>query len=484
MSAFCALEAKISNSQLLPLVSEEESFQAMLDRKMLHFLYFSAVLDGDLSSVEPVIAQHPSLVNATAIEIAGEIEIRNDIRPLFIAANRGNIELVNYLISNKVDIDARDESGDSALVYLFANQSAPVADKRFIFELLYASGADIDVSLSENRGSILMHIINAGIYDDKELTALIDKINVSIDAQDKEGYTALDYALGKGLYGSAYALLQKAKQPLSYIFTCKSVSPHSIRPAFEALLAQGADMDQLCPDGKSLFSYMICSGKWSDKQLAIFVDKINVSINAQDEIGFTALDYAMAAGYDECALALVKKTRSNIVDKIGRNVFSHIAIVSKSRKSNPSQSLIIACKEAGWDMNAADEQGRTPIFYALIARDSRLIDEYQLMGANLNMQDIYGKTPFHCYLESLAAAMKQGDSITEKDAILTESLCYFSNIDLQDQDGNTPLHLLLILSKENAELFKLYRFFVSAQARIDLPNKQGKTAFDLRNELP
>lgn len=261
----------------------------------------------------------------------------------------------------------------------------------------------------------------------------------------------------------------------SYLLSGDSISNSDKRSIFEALYKQGLTIDSKGVEGKSLFVNMMNSLCWSDDELFDFVGDVNVSINMQDDTGLTALDYALLHGYEKTAIALLKKIKPTLTGSNGKNMLSNMYLMPLL-----SVDILNACKEAGWDINAADAMGRTPIFYAVEAGDLFAVDNYRrIMQANLNHQDLQGKTALHVFIETLDARFAETTcrkKIYHPDERIINTFGYFANINLQDNDGNTPFHLLFGLKSISHDcLAILSDLFIKAHARIDIANNQGKT---------
>ncbi len=96
-----------------------------------------------------------------------------------------NLDLINILIENNADVNARDNRNWTALMYVANNGSVEVVD------FLIKSGAKINIQ--DNGGqTALMRACMHNKQSDVVKTLIKHGANVKV--KDKDGKTALDYA--------------------------------------------------------------------------------------------------------------------------------------------------------------------------------------------------------------------------------------------------------------------------------------------------
>jgi uncharacterized protein len=127
----------------------------------------------------------PSLLTKGA-----EADARNSagVSPLMLTAREGNSALLE-LLERKVEVDARDSDGNTALLYA-ASRSVGDGQQHAVDALLQA-GADPN---AENRAGATPLMLAARQYQPDAPLALLAK-GARIDARDKNGRTALMYAI-------------------------------------------------------------------------------------------------------------------------------------------------------------------------------------------------------------------------------------------------------------------------------------------------
>jgi ankyrin repeat protein len=112
---------------------------------------------------------------------------------LFDEVKKGNIKVVESLIEDKADVNAKDSSGYTPLHWAVDKKCKEAA------QLLIDNGAD--VSANDNYGWKILHWAkDVGIVD------LLIKHNADVNAKDNSGYTLLHWAAKSG-YGSIVEFL-------------------------------------------------------------------------------------------------------------------------------------------------------------------------------------------------------------------------------------------------------------------------------------
>lgn len=170
----------------------------------------------------------------------------------------------------------------------------------------------------------------------------------------------------------------------------------------------------------------------------------------------------------------------------------HTTVLSISSNTYQIVKMLI---DAGVNINALEECGLTAL--NIMARYSiNNEDIMQLLidkGVDVNLKDISGNTPLHTaiwsyFIDSYFSrysgeellARKYYNSIKAYENCRTGSLSAIellikvADVNLQDEIGNTPLHLLLHF--DEAVIFKLVNSLIAFGADINLKNNNGETA--------
>ena len=134
-----------------------------------------AAQDGEMQTVNVLVAKG---VNVNAKDDTGKTAL------LWVAPARDNPEMVRALIALGADVNVRDNDGETALM-IAASQDNPG-----IVEALLAAGVGIDAANNDGRTALMAAAFRANIEIVKTLLAK----GADLKLKDKQGKTAFDIA--------------------------------------------------------------------------------------------------------------------------------------------------------------------------------------------------------------------------------------------------------------------------------------------------
>ena len=343
-------------------------------------------------------------------------------------------EFKNYIeLTEHLDLNIRDEQNNYLLTY------AILYNKPDIVKLLIKHGARIDITDNEDR-SILYTAIK---YDYQEIIDILleynrDSIGIFLfDIRDRNNLVPIHYAI---LFNNVIALTKLLDA---------GASPNT------------ADKKGYTPLHLSVFmrSYKMCS----------IILKYNVDINARLLSGETALHIA-------CNLQLIDIAILLINNKININAqdYDHEFTALHYSVNLNNKELVALLLNNNADPNIQDIVGNTVIHYAVSENNleclSMIINkEYpESKKVNLNLWNLDGKIPLLIALE-----INPQNLIEYIDLLINDS-----NVNIQDNDGNTCLHYFCIKN-----LWKEYRKEL-IKKRLDafIPNKKNIRPIDTINK--
>lgn len=188
--------------------------------------------------------------------------------PLHLAAARGHLSIVQFLLRAQARVDALDSEGKTPLMKAVEGHHLEVA------RCLLEQRANPDVP-DQNLDTALHLALSTGR---PEMAMLLVQFEADVSARNKEGMSPLYMAVVQHHLDVARILLDKGCQPNAGDNRKKTplmvAAEGGLVALVQLLLARGANA------------------------------------NAADEEGRTALDYARRAGHDECARLLATKTNS------------------------------------------------------------------------------------------------------------------------------------------------------------------------------
>ena len=122
----------------------------------------------------------------------------------------------------------------------------------------------------------------------------------------------------------------------------------------------------------------------------------------------------------------------------------------------------------GADPNARDEDGRTPLFSAVLGGSVALLGLLLESRADVNARDGRGATALHVAAEEVlfeAATLLVGRG---------------ADVNAQDDEGNTPLGRAVFSARGR---YDVVRLLTKSGARDDIPNRAGETPRQLAERL-
>ncbi|CAB0036981.1 unnamed protein product [Trichogramma brassicae] len=126
--------------------------------------------------------------------------------------------------------------------------------------------------------------------------------------------------------------------------------------------------------------------------------------------------------------------------------------------------------ELGQDPNLVGHERGWPPLHSAVTHDSKKVVELLLRnGANPNLADLCGWTPLHCIYFG-KKDQSNNDSLVELFFKINDENHQIVQVDAQDNDGNTPLHLAIKCGKK-----KTIEFLLRRGGDPNLANKNGET---------
>lgn len=329
------------------------------------------------------------------------------------------------------DINIRNEQHNYFLTY------AVTLNQFDVCEALIKKGARIDIT-NKNDESILIPTIEYSYYDILELLLQTNKQSIGVSITDLKD--------------------RNMKIPLHYAIETQNIK------AILLLLKYGSNPNTVEKNGYT--SLHLAVKTQSIEICEIILNHIS-DVNAKYNTGETALHIA-------CNLQLVEIVRLLIKSGATINVhdYSHeITPLHYSVILNNKELIAILIKN-GANPNAQDIYGNTPLYYSILegSFESFLMIVKSTMTKNiinLNIWNMYGETPLHIVLKNATSNLES----------YLEILLEKSNLNLQDNDGNTCLHYMIQLN-----LWKIYKeYLIKKRLDIFALNTKKQSPLDLVN---
>ncbi|XP_046387890.1 serine/threonine-protein phosphatase 6 regulatory ankyrin repeat subunit A-like [Ischnura elegans] len=347
--------------------------------------------------------------------------------PLHCACLGGYVTLASLLLSSKAALNSTNLKGQTPLHVACASTGGQECAKYLI-----NSKANINAQALDGRTPLHMTAIHGRFMRSK---ILIDN-GAIIDSTDRNGLTALHIAALNGHELLCGTLLSSGANPSLRGFRGRTLLHMCCIGGYvqccRRFLQRGVDLNAQDDTGKTPLHIAAYRGKVDCLDLLV---SSGADFRAEDNIRLTPLHYAAAKAHIDCVMALVGVGSSTKAgDSLGRTPLHLTCICDMyDDRIDAIVDTIEYLLEHRADPLAADVNGFTPIHYAATSsNNSKPMD--LLLGALpkhflLDGPDMPRITPLH-----LAAYHNHP-------AILQMLFPYFKNVNIQEENGRTPLAL-------------------------------------------
>ncbi|CAB0030324.1 unnamed protein product [Trichogramma brassicae] len=319
----------------------------------------------------------------------------------------------------KVQIDARSKSGDTALHLALRN------GKNKVSEWLLRRG--IDPNSSNQNGSTPLHIIcKKEADDDIEFVEKFFQIcedmrqKVQVDALDKLGRAPLHFASQNG--------------------NSKLV---------ELLLRRGANPNSADKEGSTPL-HIICNREQDDNLAGKFFEiceemQRKIQVDARDELGNTSLHLALYGGHRKSAESLLRHGADPNLDDANESTPLHL-ICTRVAVDDIAEVFFKICDDMQRtvQVNVQDRMCNAPLHLASYRGNKKAIELLLRRGANPNVTNKYDMIPLHY----IALRRSESGDLTEWFFHICNDIQQTVEVDIRMDLGQTPLHWALFFGNQ------------------------------------
>ena len=344
---------------------------------------------------------------------------------IFWSASRGNIELMEYLLSKGAKTDILDSHG--ATVLNFAASGGQQNTQ--VYDLLINKGYDIKKGVNGEGANALLLTVGAA-KDFKLIDYFVSK-GLDFKSTDSKGNTAFNYAartgnitilkalVEKGVKYNDNAMLMAAQggrgsannlELFNYLESLK-LNPAVIGANGENVLhaiarkqnqaeiikhfvAKGVDINKTDKDGNTPF--MNAAGSNNDVELLTSLIPSVKNINHVNNKGLSALTLAVRGNSPAVvSLLLAKGADLNVVDAAGDNLVTYLIDSYSPQRSEAFEGKVKVLQEKGLALTAAQKNGNTLYHLALAKNDFALLKRIESFKVDVNSRNKEGITALH-----------------------------------------------------------------------------------------
>ncbi len=357
-----------------------------LNAKTPNVQLFKAAKEGDLNKVQKLVQQG---VKLTAVS-------RDGSTLLHWAAKGNQPAIINYLIANGFDIDAKNGHNQTALEVAKFDRAQNAVD---VLQEEYQRRIDLKKAADANNLELQLftHINDIQMVED-----LIAK-GVNVNAIDEHGFTPLALAVSSGNLAVIEILLTHGAKVNSIVSNWsndtalhKAVEEKNI-PLIRLLLAHGADI--LAKNNNEVSPFLLAQDQGDIAIVNLLREenqKRKKSQMPETEMHSplkkdASLDARLLIAAEEGDAGLVRELLKQGADPYAKGARGNTALHIAAIWDRPT--VMEALLKAGINPDVSNRDGETPLYSAVDLGQKHLVQILLHYNANVYVRDILGDTP-------------------------------------------------------------------------------------------
>ncbi|MCG2613384.1 ankyrin repeat domain-containing protein [Terrimonas sp. NA20] len=383
---------------------------------------------------------------------------------MFWAANRGNTDIMEYLISKGAKVTVYDEFGYSPFTLAAATGQANTK----VYDLCISGGIVPKKEIA--RGGTNALLLIAPYDKDFKLIEYFISKGIDIKSKDSVGSTAFDYAVRSGSIDVLKKLVEKGVTFSPNIMYTASVGGRGTTTPtlelFQYLESLKADPRGVSANGDNALHIVVRRAK-QEEIIKYFISK-GVDINQANADGTTPFMNAAYLNADTATLAFLMPyvTDINQVNKKGNSALS-MAV----RRNSPD--IVTMLLNKGADTKVVDAEGYNLTFYLVHSYNVQRPEAFegklkllQAKGLDVTVPQKNGNTLYHMVLYRNGLPL------------LKRIEAFKVDVNLKNAEGLTALHKAALTAKDD----NILKYLLSIGAKKEVQTDFSETAFDLAKE--
>jgi len=399
--------------------------------------------------------------------------------------NDNNFEILKLLVDGGLDIDKKDEYGQTLLTYGLLVNNTPV------IHYLMAKGASID-----NVNNHIKSISNIILSDNLDLLEFLMDHQLNINKKDVDGNTPLIYSVcALNLQITKY-LLEHGASPHDINYkVLKGLIDKSIKKdcldILELLMTYQLNINDIKDDiDNTILMYAV--QKAENTKIIQFLLDHGADINHSNYYYCTALSYGFYYNCNNEKILEYLIDHGADISSIHNNVQVLKPFILKTQHLSLLQKLV----DKNLNVNGIDKEGNTILMYAILAQNESMVNYLIDIGANVNHKNrqeytplIYALHPKNGNKEIIKSLLDHGATIPAVDREIIDYIRHGFNLDILkklikngfniDQyetrffSYNSFLHLIIKSKLEDQN--SIVKYLIDWGVDIDSKNYRGDT---------
>lgn len=381
---------------------------------------------------------------------------------IFWAANKGNHELVQFLIDNGAKTDITDDKGSS--IINFAAGSGQKNTK--VYDVLIKNGANLKTDLTLSGANALL-LVAAHDTDFSLINYFVSK-GLDLNSVDANGNGIFNYAAKTGNITLMKQLLEKGIHGNDNAFIFAAQGARGTKNGIEVykfLESTGLNPIAVSKDGETALHILATRSK--DLEVINYFIEKGADVNQADALGNTPFMNAANSNTLE-TITLFSKTlkNSNHTNKKGESALA-LAV------ANNSADIVDFLLNNKADISVVDHSGNDLTTYLMQSYTAKTEADFnrklQLLlkqGFEFGKPQANGNTLYHLALDKNdVAALK----------FIQQSK---TDVNAKNDEGITPLHKAAMKANDT----EILKYLISIGAKKNVHTEFDETAYDLASE--